>query len=155
LRECRWPQDRIGEVVLALDEVVTNSVVHAYGGAGGRFGLSAEVVVPFFGMLTATFAVRGWGRWGPPGSGSRGTAWRSRTSWWTRCASTPAREARPSCCPHPSSRWEMRERSPAQIFRPTPQNSETSIRLPTSIGSGRHIGSVTTPGSTRSSERKK
>jgi serine/threonine-protein kinase RsbW len=74
LREHRWPEDRIGEVVFALNEAVTNSVVHAYGGAGGRVGLSAEVVVPFPGMLTATFVVRDWGRWrdrrdGEPGYG--------------------------------------------------------------------------------------
>jgi anti-sigma regulatory factor (Ser/Thr protein kinase) len=74
LREQRWPEDRIGEVVLALNEVVTNSVLHAYDGAGGRVGLSAEVVVPFPGMLTATFVVRDRGRWrhrrdGEPGYG--------------------------------------------------------------------------------------
>lgn len=63
LREHRWPEDRIGEVVLALNEVVTNCVVHAYDGAGGRVGLIAEVVVPFPGMLTANFVVRDWGRW--------------------------------------------------------------------------------------------
>jgi serine/threonine-protein kinase RsbW len=62
LRAHRWPEDRIGEVVLALNEAVTNSVVHAYDGAGGRVRLSAEVVVPFPGMLTATFVVRDWGR---------------------------------------------------------------------------------------------
>jgi anti-sigma regulatory factor (Ser/Thr protein kinase) len=74
LREQRWPEDRIGEVVLALNEAVTNSVVHAYDGAGGRVRLTAEIVVPFPGMLTATFVVRDWGRWrhrrgGEPGYG--------------------------------------------------------------------------------------
>jgi two-component sensor histidine kinase len=67
LREHQWPEDRIGEVIMALNEVVSNSVVHAYG--GGRVGLSAEVVVPFPGMVTATFVVRDWGRWRHPQDG--------------------------------------------------------------------------------------
>ncbi len=63
LRDHRWPERRIGEVVLAVNEAITNSILHAYHGPGGPIALSAEVVVPFPGMGTATFAVRDRGRW--------------------------------------------------------------------------------------------
>jgi anti-sigma regulatory factor (Ser/Thr protein kinase) len=63
LREHHWPERRTEEVVLAVNEAVTNSILHAYDVIGGRVALSAEVVVPFPGMGTATFVVRDWGQW--------------------------------------------------------------------------------------------
>ncbi len=63
LWEHHWPERRTTEMVLAVNEALTNSVLHAYGGVGGRVALSAELVVPFPGMGTATFVVRDWGRW--------------------------------------------------------------------------------------------
>ncbi|WP_214402776.1 ATP-binding protein [Pseudonocardia lacus] len=76
LREHRWPEPRIDDVVLALNEAVTNSVEHAYAGTGGRIVVTAEVAVPFPGLGTATFAVRDRGRWRhrPPEESGHGLA---------------------------------------------------------------------------------
>jgi anti-sigma regulatory factor (Ser/Thr protein kinase) len=66
LREHHWPERRTQEMVLAVNEALTNSILHAYDdGVAGRVTLSAEVVVPFPGLGTATFVVRDWGRWRP------------------------------------------------------------------------------------------
>jgi serine/threonine-protein kinase RsbW len=63
LQQHRWPEQRTGEVVVAVNEAITNSIQHAYGGLGGRIALRAEVTVPFPGMGIATFSVRDRGRW--------------------------------------------------------------------------------------------
>jgi len=45
LEECGWPQRQIGEVVLALDEAVTNVIRHGYDNEpGNRIVVTAEVV---------------------------------------------------------------------------------------------------------------
>jgi anti-sigma regulatory factor (Ser/Thr protein kinase) len=67
LREHHWPDRRIAEMVVAVNEAVSNSVLHAYAdGGGGRVALTAEVLVPFPGLGTATFVVRDRGRWRRP-----------------------------------------------------------------------------------------
>jgi serine/threonine-protein kinase RsbW len=63
LREHHWPERRTHEMVLAVNEAVTNTILHAYGDVGGRVALRAEVVVPFPGMGMAIFVVQDWGRW--------------------------------------------------------------------------------------------
>jgi serine/threonine-protein kinase RsbW len=63
LRQHRWPERRIAEVVLAVNEVITNSVLHAYRDLGGPVTLDAEAVVPFPGMGVATFTIRDRGTW--------------------------------------------------------------------------------------------
>jgi anti-sigma regulatory factor (Ser/Thr protein kinase) len=42
LESSGWPKKQLDEIVLAVDEVLTNVIRHAYGGNPGRIGISFE-----------------------------------------------------------------------------------------------------------------